>query len=146
MAALINVVSLSATTPGIGVLGVTAGLGAEAQAATGPEVVGGGGRDTQETWWFKAPFDDNEEERQLAWELGVEIRPKYHHVVKFDVFEANALAILEEEAKKDAFMQTSLALIRRDEEARKARLVKIAKVTITVGGIAYVVWRLLPFL
>ena len=145
MTAVINVVSLS-TAPGIGVLTVTAGLGAEAAQATGPEVVGGGGRDTREKWWFKSPFDDNEEERQLAWELGVEIAPKYEHRVTFGDVEQNALAILEDEAKRDHFMRMAVDLMRRDEAQRRARLVKIAKVTITVGGIAYVVWRLLPFL
>lgn len=143
---LINVVSLSATTPGIGHFGVTEGLGSATPQNTGPEVVGGGGRDTQEKWWFKSPFDDNEEERQLAWELGVEIAPKFQHRVSFGDIEQNALAILQDEAKRDSFMRTALDLIRRDEAQRRAQLVRIAKVTITVGGIAYVVWRLLPFL
>lgn len=143
MTAVINVVSLS-TAPGIGVLTVTAGLGGLAGGGVALPS-SGGGRNTRETWWFRTPWTDDEGERALAWELGIDLGSHYRRRVSFEAFESRAIGILEEQARSDRFMSDALAIMRREEE-RKQRLVKIAKVTVTVAGVSYVLWRLLPFL
>lgn len=138
----VNVVALGGVM-GISIIPVTHGLGGVSATVAATPVPQGGGRSTLETWWYRSPWDDEDDpyERQLLWELGVPVTV-FRPTVNFAQFEERVRKALEEEAIGDKATSMALEWMDRQDAMRSLRARRV-KTAIAVAGGAYLTWKVL---